>query len=438
MAKSRPSDQQLAAFCWRYDTPSVERMLTRCEEKLASLGRDNLQASPFPPVKIELGSFDEAAWIAWVQSIEQGDEDDIGEIERLVATCRTRLGYDQGRSACQAARFVEPAQSPASPSGKQTEVLVDTQLQSRLVDIFTAVLSLQDKLEPVLQDLGRANSGLFSETHEERNSIEEELGNIGGAINSIPSPIRVELEALAQIMRDTRRKCVTIPDMLIFLARSGLRKIGWAGWQAVIAAKPENQNLYPWAPDRAPSGGAGERGSVSELHPGTTGAIFVCYAHVDNEGVTAKERWLDRLLEHLVPVRLQHDAVIWSDRELESGDTWHETIQAQLQAAKAGVLLVSPSFLASTYIRNSELPVLLKRRKDSGLLILPLLVRPCLFNETTFRFPDPKTGPDEFSLACLQAAVSPEKTLIEMTFAEQERALLGVAQRLLKLVRPQL
>lgn len=91
---------------------------------------------------------------------------------------------------------------------------------------------------------------------------------------------------------------------------------------------------------------------------------------------------------------------------------------------------MSPAFLASEYIRNNELPVLLRRAKDVGLRILPVLIEPCLFEEARFRYPDPKAGPQEFELASLQTAASPKKTLIEMDAGEQARVLVEVARTL--------
>lgn len=166
--------------------------------------------------------------------------------------------------------------------------------------------------------------------------------------------------------------------------------------------------------------------------------IFICYAHKDNESTEPSQRWLDRLLEQLEPLNLQEQAEIWSDKKLEIGDEWHEEIQATLQQAKAAVLLVSPAFLASKYIRNSELPVLLKQAKDKkqGVQILPIILRACLFNETKFKYPDPKDGPEELSLSTLQVANSPTTPLNSMAEHEQDKVLLSVAQRLLKIVNP--
>lgn len=148
------------------------------------------------------------------------------------------------------------------------------------------------------------------------------------------------------------------------------------------------------------------------------------------------KRWLDRLREFLEPLVQQDELTICSDREIALGDDWHAHLQKHLNGARAAVLLVSPAFLASKYVRNSELPILLRNAKQRGVRIIPLILRPCLFAETKFKFPDPKTGPEEFALASIQAAGSPGKALTEMTEAEQDRTLLTVAKALIELVTP--
>lgn len=168
--------------------------------------------------------------------------------------------------------------------------------------------------------------------------------------------------------------------------------------------------------------------------PNNTAHIFICYAHKDNESPDPSQRWLDRLLEQLEPLNLQEQAEIWSDKKLEIGDEWHEEIQSTLQQVKAAVLLVSPAFLASKYIRNSEVPFLLKQAKEQGVKILPIILRYCQFNETKFKYPDPTNGPEELSLSTLQVANSPTKPLNSMAEHEQDKVLLSVAQRLLKII----
>ena len=136
-----------------------------------------------------------------------------------------------------------------------------------------------------------------------------------------------------------------------------------------------------------------------------------------------KERWLDRFIEFLKPLVRQEDFTLCSDQDIEIGEDWHQHIQAHLNGAKAVVLLISPAFLASDYIANSELPVILKNATDQGVRIFPILISPSVYKRAKYKYPDPKTGPQQFTLASIQAANPPSETLIEMTEGGQNRVL---------------
>jgi eukaryotic-like serine/threonine-protein kinase len=164
-------------------------------------------------------------------------------------------------------------------------------------------------------------------------------------------------------------------------------------------------------------------------------SVFISYAHKDNESSDPDKRWLDRLLEYLHPLKLQNQVIIWSDKHIELGDNWREQIQISLEHARAAVLMISPSFMASEFIRNNELPVLLKNAKDRGVVIIPLILRRSLFQEVTFKYPDPVDGPEDLSLSSLQAANSPTQPLNALSESEQDRVLLYVAQRILQIVQ---
>lgn len=161
--------------------------------------------------------------------------------------------------------------------------------------------------------------------------------------------------------------------------------------------------------------------------------IFICYAHEDNSNPDPSKRWLNRLVQFLQPLAQQDELSIFSDQEIGIGDDWHADIQKHLDKAHAAVLLVSPAFLASPYIRNSELPVLLQNAKAKGVKIIPIIVKRCLFVETKFKYPDPKTGPQELSLASLQSSNSPSQPLSALNEDEQDQVLQKVAQALIKL-----
>jgi TIR domain len=158
----------------------------------------------------------------------------------------------------------------------------------------------------------------------------------------------------------------------------------------------------------------------------TAPQVFICYAHKDQAA-------LDRLLIHLAP--LEDEMSVWSDQRLEMGDRWDDEIKTTLQAVKAAILLVSPAFLASKYIKNSELPVLLHRAQSEGVKILPIVLSPCLFAETKFKFPDPQTGPEVLSLSVFQAANSLKNPVNSLPEPEQDGIFLQVARRVLALAQ---
>lgn len=159
-------------------------------------------------------------------------------------------------------------------------------------------------------------------------------------------------------------------------------------------------------------------------------SVFISYAHEDNESPDRNKRWLDRLTQFLQPLVQQDEVMICSDQDIGLGEDWHAHIQKQLEGARAAVLLISPAFLASKYVRNSELPVLLRNAKGQGVKIIPVILKRCLFEETRFKYPDPKTGPEEFTLASIQASNSPTKPLSGMSEDEQDEVLLKVARAL--------
>jgi hypothetical protein len=153
--------------------------------------------------------------------------------------------------------------------------------------------------------------------------------------------------------------------------------------------------------------------------------VFVSYAHEDN-------KWLDRLLQMLKPLRLNDMVCAWSDRNIELGAHWSEKIRFQLEHyAEAAVLLVSPAYLASDFIRSSELPVLLKRAQEGGVLVVPIILRHCFFAEALFNYPDPVAGPQKLSLSVFQAANPPDRPLDAVRRNEQDQVFARVGRALL-------
>ncbi len=163
--------------------------------------------------------------------------------------------------------------------------------------------------------------------------------------------------------------------------------------------------------------------------------VFISYAHSDNENSDPSKRWLNRLLEYLQPLVIHDRISAWSDNEIDVGQHWDKSIKSQVLNANAAILLISPAFLSSKYIRNSELPALLMNAMTRGTAVLPVILRHSPFAETEFKYPDPVQGPHALSLSVFQSANPPHKPLNSMEEHEQDAILLSVAQRVLELAR---
>ena len=98
--------------------------------------------------------------------------------------------------------------------------------------------------------------------------------------------------------------------------------------------------------------------------------IFISYSHED-------EVWKDRLQTQLAVLELEGYFSVWDDRQIKPGDDWFAEIERALNQADVAVMLISASFLTSTFIRTEEIPTLLLRRKQEGIRLIPLILKPC-------------------------------------------------------------
>ncbi len=115
--------------------------------------------------------------------------------------------------------------------------------------------------------------------------------------------------------------------------------------------------------------------------------IYVSYSHSDR-------RRLEELLTHLAP--LKATAEVWSDTSIDAGADWHAQITEAIATADVVILLVSAHFLASDFITEVELPIILSAAQKRGTLVLPILISSCLWEDTPlneFQFLNPRDMP---------------------------------------------
>jgi hypothetical protein len=80
--------------------------------------------------------------------------------------------------------------------------------------------------------------------------------------------------------------------------------------------------------------------------------VFISYAHED-------QAWVQELTKVLSPAIRNKKIDVWYDAKINKGEKWRYAIGTAMNKARAGVLLVSPNFLASDFINDHELPFLL-------------------------------------------------------------------------------
>jgi hypothetical protein len=92
---------------------------------------------------------------------------------------------------------------------------------------------------------------------------------------------------------------------------------------------------------------------------------FLCYAHQDIRLV----RRFRRLLEPRLKNARGLDISVWWDDDILVGQPWDETIRRAIADADFGLVLVSPALLSRDYIKDVELPALLR---TSGTAVMPV------------------------------------------------------------------
>ena len=98
--------------------------------------------------------------------------------------------------------------------------------------------------------------------------------------------------------------------------------------------------------------------------------LFISYSHEDI-------RWLQAVKEQLAVLEREGLLDVYEDTQLLAGEAWFDRLDAEMTSAKVGLLLISAPFLSSGFIRNEEIPRLFDRHAAGGMIIFPLLVRPC-------------------------------------------------------------
>jgi pSer/pThr/pTyr-binding forkhead associated (FHA) protein len=105
--------------------------------------------------------------------------------------------------------------------------------------------------------------------------------------------------------------------------------------------------------------------------------LFLSYSHQD-------EKLRKQFEVHLSTLKNQRLIEAWHDRLIKLGDEFDKAISAELDRADVILLLVSPHFLASSYIRDVEITRAIERHKAGEARVIPIILRPCDWHDAPF------------------------------------------------------
>jgi hypothetical protein len=88
-------------------------------------------------------------------------------------------------------------------------------------------------------------------------------------------------------------------------------------------------------------------------------------------------QWAQRIGVLLKPLLRRERLRLWVDTDLRAGDAWQSEIRRGITRSRVALLLVSADFLASDFIMDTELPMLIAH----GVRLAPVLVGDCFWRE---------------------------------------------------------
>jgi hypothetical protein len=100
--------------------------------------------------------------------------------------------------------------------------------------------------------------------------------------------------------------------------------------------------------------------------------LFVSFAPADRD-------LKDALLKHLSVLQRFGGMEVWSADRVRPGDDWRREVEDALASTDLALLLLSSDFLASDFLQDQEVPKLFERREKQGLLVVPIILRSCLW-----------------------------------------------------------
>lgn len=105
---------------------------------------------------------------------------------------------------------------------------------------------------------------------------------------------------------------------------------------------------------------------------------FFSYSKADGEHLKTFQK-------HLRPLERSGKIELWDDRKILPGEEWDESIREALATADIIFLLLSPDFLATDYVVETEIAEAMRRHEAGEARVIPIKLRPCSWKDTPFK-----------------------------------------------------
>lgn len=106
--------------------------------------------------------------------------------------------------------------------------------------------------------------------------------------------------------------------------------------------------------------------------------VFVSYSRKDAAAY-------QRLYDFLRPMIISGEIEVWSDSDILPGENWKEALSRSMEDANVFVMLISPSYMRSDFLANSEIPLILSRAKNRESRLFPVVIEPVALPETPLK-----------------------------------------------------
>jgi hypothetical protein len=112
--------------------------------------------------------------------------------------------------------------------------------------------------------------------------------------------------------------------------------------------------------------------------------IFISYAKKDYDLMTAVE-FCCKEIRQIDFAGKKYKVDIWCDHHLLPGEAWKKQIVDRIKEADVVLFLLSPNFVKSDFILNTEIPLAMKRKEEAGIGILGIYMEQCDFSHLALR-----------------------------------------------------